>query len=306
MGGLDLCYGRWDTNQHSIADVHPTDINLTVFPGQDYNNARIMDFQHVGEWEKNELDITTSARMGWSDVSLSLTGPAVQSLMTHFVERWNFIFREKYYTRTDVRYASLPMPENIRPPLEGKFQGSARCQILRSCAKWSHGSTIEACHQVPILVLSTDLTALQHSIADAYIEAVRNSQHFIYIENQFFITATCDKQRPIQNKIGAAMVERILRAARAGQRYKIFITIPAVPAFAGDLREDDSLSTRAIMEFQYNSINRGGYSIMETIANEGFDPTEYIRFYNLRFVTKRMMELNRFRQTDAIIEIMTD
>lgn len=40
MGGLDLCYGRWDTNQHPLADCHPSDLNNTVFPGQDYNNAR--------------------------------------------------------------------------------------------------------------------------------------------------------------------------------------------------------------------------------------------------------------------------
>ena len=58
--------------------------------------------------------------------------------------------------------------------------------------------------------------------------------------------------------------------------------IPAVPGFAGDLKADDALGTRAIMEFQYFSINRGGYSIMESIAKEGIDPMEYIRFYNLR------------------------
>ena len=40
MGGLDLCYGRWDTNQHSIADCHPSNLDDIVFPGQDYNNAR--------------------------------------------------------------------------------------------------------------------------------------------------------------------------------------------------------------------------------------------------------------------------
>lgn len=40
MGGLDLCYGRWDTNQHPIADCHPTNLDQIVFPGQDYNNAR--------------------------------------------------------------------------------------------------------------------------------------------------------------------------------------------------------------------------------------------------------------------------
>jgi phospholipase D1/2 len=86
----------------------------------------------------------------------------------------------------------------------------------------------------------------------------------------------------VKNKIGAAIVERILRAARAGQKYKIIVIIPSVPGFAGDLRDDSALGTRAIMEFQYNSINRGGHSIMEVIAKEGYNPMTYIRFYNLR------------------------
>lgn len=66
-------------------------------------------------------------------------------------------------------------------------------------------------------------------------------------------------------------------------RYKMFVIMPAVPAFAGDLKSDDALGTRAIMEFQYNSINRGhGHSIYEEIQNAGFNPLDYIRFYNLR------------------------
>ena len=137
-------------------------------------------------------------------------------------------------------------------------------QIVRSCTKWSHGIPTE------------------HSVANAYISIIENSRHFVYIENQFFITACADAQKPVKNKIGAAIVERILRAARAGEKYKIIVIIPAVPGFAGDLKDDASLGTRAIMEFQYNSINRGGHSIMEMIAKEGYDPTEYIRFYNLR------------------------
>lgn len=40
MGGLDLCFGRWDTNQHPLADCHPANLDDIVFPGQDYNNAR--------------------------------------------------------------------------------------------------------------------------------------------------------------------------------------------------------------------------------------------------------------------------
>ena len=91
MGGLDLCYGRWDTNQHSIADAHPGNLNDIVFPGQDFNNARILDFADIPNWQNNKLDRKESSRMGWSDVSISLHGKVVEDLREHFVQRWNFI-----------------------------------------------------------------------------------------------------------------------------------------------------------------------------------------------------------------------
>lgn len=123
----------------------------------------------------------------------------------------------------------------------------------------------------------------QHSIQNAYIEVIQNSEHFIYIENQFFITATDDGSRAVRNKIGKAIVERCVRAYREGRKYKVIVTMPSVPAFAGDLQAEDSLGTRAIMEYQYHSICRGGHSIMEAIQREGVpDARQYIRFYNLR------------------------
>jgi phospholipase D1/2 len=153
-----------------------------------------------------------------------------------------------------------------------------------SCTGWSSG------HQT------------EHSIANAYMSAIAGAKHFVYVENQvnqerqslcqkpnannpskFFITATSDEQKPVANKIGRAMVDRIIQARDAGEGFHIFCCIPAVPAFAGDLKADDALGTRAIMEFQYNSINRGGHSIMETLKQAGIDDVHrYISFYNLR------------------------
>jgi phospholipase D1/2 len=66
-----------------------------------------MDFQDVVHWENNKLDRTQNSRMGWTDVSLCLTGPLVNDLKTHFVERWNFIYEEKYTVRKDARYSLL-------------------------------------------------------------------------------------------------------------------------------------------------------------------------------------------------------
>lgn len=45
--------------------------------------------------------------MGWSDVALSLAGPVVQDLRTHFAQRWNFIYDAKY-SKKATRYARLP------------------------------------------------------------------------------------------------------------------------------------------------------------------------------------------------------
>ena len=235
--------------------------------------------------------------MGWSDVAMSLMGPTVQDLRQHFVERWNFIYYDKYDARGLEKHKPLDasffdgghgfhrqqlkdkVKEKLRDPQQPSYYDNrdeyerrdtgpegVRLQICRSSAKWSHG---------------TDNT--EHSIANAYIEIISAAKHFVYMENQFFITATDPKQKPILNMVGRAIVDRIIRAARANERFRIVVCIPAVPGFAGDLEGDDALGTRAIMEFQYRSINNDrGMSIMEQIAKAGIDPKQYIRFYNLR------------------------
>lgn len=109
MGGLDLCFGRWDTNSHPLADAHPTNVDQILLPGQDYNNARVFDFEDVEHWDRNKLDRTKNSRMGWSDLSICLRGPVVEDLRAHFVQRWNFIWSEKYNVRKDERYQPLTL-----------------------------------------------------------------------------------------------------------------------------------------------------------------------------------------------------
>ena len=46
---------------------------------------------------------------------------------------------------------------------------------------------------------------------EAYIDVIQNSDHYIYIENQFFITL--DQRNPeVKNGIHEALYERIMRA----------------------------------------------------------------------------------------------
>ncbi|KAI1319331.1 phospholipase D/nuclease [Xylariaceae sp. FL0255] len=301
MGGLDLCFGRWDTNSHPIADAHPADVNALLFPGQDFNNARVFDFEGVEHPDHNKLDRAKYSRMGWSDISISLDGPIVGNLISHFTDRWNFMYDEKYRGKDGEKYDRFPTTmhhpgqgehhhryEDFEEHLERGMRhmmreradseryendttdhyqrsGRANIQLCRSACDWSSGHPTE------------------HSIANAYINAIENAKHFVYIENQFFITATGEHQGPVENRIGASIVSRIVRAHENGENFRVVVLMPAVPAFAGDLHSDGALGTRAIMEYQYNSINRGGHSIIECLQQQGVnDWQNYIGFYNLR------------------------
>lgn len=288
IGGLDLCFGRWDNIQHPLADVHPAGVSTEIWPGQDFNNNRVMDFQSVQDWKSNELSKAEYGRMPWHDVAMGLVGDCVLDIAEHFVLRWNFIKRDKY--KRDGRYDYLVMEgreddnEDLisvqRPtfpvgkyihhplsPLSSKArgnQGTVHAQLVRSSADWSSGILTE------------------HSIQNAYCEVIRNAQHYVYIENQFFITATGEEQAPIKNTIGRAIVDAVVRAAKEGRKFRVIAVIPAIPGFAGDLRDDAAMGTRAIMDYQYKSICRGEHSIFGQIHAQGVDPTQYIFFFNLR------------------------
>lgn len=55
IGGLDICYGRWDTHNFPLADVYPENLRSMLFVGQDYNDARVADFENVQAWAGNQV-----------------------------------------------------------------------------------------------------------------------------------------------------------------------------------------------------------------------------------------------------------
>ena len=290
IGGLDLCYGRWDEKQHPLSDAHPSGVQNQIFPGQDFNNNRILDFESVQDWKSNKLNKLEYGRMPWHDVAMGVIGPAVYDIAEHFVLRWNFVKREKY--KRDERYDWLTMEgregadEDLIGVQRPKFpvgryvhhpitqlnsknldnRGTVHAQLVRSSADWSMG-----------------IEPHEQSIQNAYCELIRGAQHYVYIENQFFITATGQNDTsPVHNQIGAAIVDAIVSAAKEGRNFKMIIIIPAIPGFAGDLRDNAAAGTRAIMDYQFKSICRGDESIFGRLRAQDIDPEKYIFFFNLR------------------------
>lgn len=47
---------------HPIADAHPGNLDDILFPGQDYNNARVYDFHNVRDWNQNKREKKTKRK----------------------------------------------------------------------------------------------------------------------------------------------------------------------------------------------------------------------------------------------------
>ncbi len=275
VGGIDLCFGRWDTPQHTVVDDKLTGFEASdapkdadhcqLWPGKDYSNPRVQDFYALDKPYEEMYDRTKIPRMPWHDIHMQIVGQPARDLTRHFVQRWNYILRQRKPTRPTPFL--LPPPDFSPADLEALgLDGTCEVQILRSACWWSLGTP--------------DLT--ERSILNAYIKLIEESDHFIYVENQFFITSCEVEGTRIENQIGDALVERIIRASQKKEDWRAVIVIPLMPGFQNTVDQQDGTSIRLIMQCQFRSICRGEASIFGRIRAQGIEPEDYIQFYSLR------------------------
>ncbi|KAG0217601.1 hypothetical protein BGX33_010118 [Mortierella sp. NVP41] len=282
IGGLDLCFGRYDSRTHQLADYHPSGSG-TVWPGQDYSNPRIKDFANVRDYNNNLIERKLLARMPWHDVSVGVAGQPARDIARHFVQRWNFVKLEKGMKKNHMKFLT-PKGEFVSTRNESGWTGTQKVQLLRSSTIWSQGVDLE------------------RSIQDAYLSSIQNAEHFIYIENQFFVTLAAENGHPdLKNKIGIALVERITRAHAEGKKFRVIVVMPLMPAFEADIMSSEAGTLRKVMHFQYVSICRGGNSVLERLVANGIDPDQYIGFYGLRSFDR--IKHGKF---DAIVEAVRE
>jgi len=143
-----------------------------------------------------------------------------------------------------------------------------RCHVVRSLGSWSSG-----------------LIETEHGIQDAYKHFINNSQHFIYIENQFFISGCSDqngKKSRIANNITHALYLRIFKAHLNKQKFRVIVLLPLLPAMEGAVKGGAMSSISGVMYWQYYTICRGGNSLIEKLVKSGVNPDDYLYFIGLR------------------------
>lgn len=89
VGGLDICYGRWDTRGHSLLDIGKNDQEACLYPGNDYCNEKKKPMSHTEDPHFCSLDRPTEVRMPFHDTAVLVEGDVAQDLSHHFVQLWN-------------------------------------------------------------------------------------------------------------------------------------------------------------------------------------------------------------------------
>jgi phospholipase D1/2 len=119
------------------------------------------------------LDADSQPRMPWQDVHCKIEGPAVVDLTLNFVMRWHITSSK----------TKLPLPELLECPIENK----CLVQVLRSAPL--------AMRNLEYAKLDTKTkekiakpSKCQSDIFEAMLTIIDKAQHYIYIENQFFVS----------------------------------------------------------------------------------------------------------------------
>uniref|UniRef100_A0A8C7XQW3 Phospholipase n=1 Tax=Oryzias sinensis TaxID=183150 RepID=A0A8C7XQW3_9TELE len=280
VGGIDLAYGRWDDKEHRLTDVGSVTTagstpplcfvaaplklsgNTRFWHGKDYCNFVHKDWVQLDKPFDDFIDRHTTPRMPWHDIASVVHGKAARDVARHFIQRWNFTKLVKPKYRALSYPFLLPKSHSTAGEQRYKVPGcvSARVQILRSASDWSAGIKYH-----------------EESIHNAYVDVIQQSQHFIYIENQFFIS--CADNKHVYNKIGDAIAQRIIKAHSEGKKYRVYVVTPLLPGFEGDINTGGGSAIQAVMHFNYRTMNRGEFSIISQLRKEMGD--QWINYFSI-------------------------
>ena len=240
---------------------------------------RYIDENHMMRKLEDSFVLKSSAKSKQMLLESKSTFPSMNNNnneQQHFYD--NFLKKMSKYTKKKTKWFKptdkrLTASMNFSTMRNGTISS---CQVLRSISEWSAGI-----HQT------------EHSILNGYYHLIDKSKHYIYIENQFFISKAHSNDerlksnkrsvsRVVENEIAYHIRKRIERAYDNKEKFHVFVFIPLLPGFAGDPQSSSTL--QIILKHTYNSISHNsGLSMIEKLKDKMGDAVyDYITFYSLR------------------------
>ncbi|XP_031273553.1 phospholipase D delta-like isoform X1 [Pistacia vera] len=283
IGGLDLCDGRYDTPEHRLFD------DLDTIFADDYHNPTFPSY-------------AKNPRQPWHDLHCKVEGPAAYDILTNFEQRWTKVrkwgeFSLKKVTswhddgllnlqRTVVMTPS-PGPDgyrNLRVTEENDSE-SWHVQVFRSIDSGSVKGFPKDVQEASAqnLVCGKNLK-VDKSIHTAYVKSIRSAQHFVYIENQYFIGSSfywpSYKNAGADNLIPMELAMKIVSKIDANEYFSVYIVIPMWPEGV-----PSSAPVQEILYWQRQTMAMMYKIIAQALERNGlleiYHPRDYLSFYCL-------------------------
>ncbi|CAN1332788.1 Phospholipase D beta 1 [Linum perenne] len=277
VGGLDLCNGRYDTQDHSLFRTRET------VHKEDFHNPTFL-------WQ----DPTGCPREPWHDLHSKIDGPAAYDVLTNFEERWLRASKprgiQKLKSSLDdalLKLERIPeilgISEVIR--LAENDPEAWNVQIFRSIDSTSvKGFPDEPRDATSKNLLCGKNILIDMSIHAAYVKAIRAAQNFIYIENQYFLGSSYNwdsyKDLGANNLIPMEIALKIAEKIRANERFAAYILVPMWPEGI-----PTSSPTQRILFWQQKTMQMMYDTIYKALVEVGldtkFEPQDYLNFFCL-------------------------
>ncbi len=124
---------------------------------------------------------------------------------------------------------------------------------------------------------------IDHSIHDAYINAIRRAKDFIYIENQYFMGSSyaweADQDAGALHLIPAELALKIVSKIEAGERFSVYIVVPMWPDGV-----PESGTMQAMLHWQNRTMQMMYKQIADALCIHGItdqSPKDYLSFFCL-------------------------
>ncbi|KHN85761.1 Phospholipase D1 [Toxocara canis] len=232
--------------------------------GKDYVNFIHKDFVELDMPFHDFIDRGCTPRMPWHDIHAVTYGSSARDLARHFIQRWNATKTEKSKNMKEYPFLLPKCYDTLKVPrVLQTMSETADVQVLRSVSNWS------------CLINHTE-----DSIQQAYLSLIANSRHCIYIENQFFVSMINSNE--VYNEICRVLCDRIKRAYYENEKFRVYILLPLLPGFEGDVGAPGGSALQAVLHWTFRSLSRGPNSLMENLKKWVPDPTKYIKVCSLR------------------------
>ncbi|KAL9242850.1 hypothetical protein vseg_016809 [Gypsophila vaccaria] len=276
VGGLDLCGGRYDNPEHSL--------------------YRTLGTSHKDDYHQPNFTGSTNGlpREPWHDLHCQIDGPAAYDVLANFEARWLKASKPRGLRMMSRSYDDHLLKIDAIPDIIGlgevmshsaEDRESWHVQVFRSI----DSNSVKGFPKDPKDGTQWNLfcgknVLIDTSIHMAYIHAIRSAQHFIYIENQYFLGSSYswDSYRELgaNNLIPIEIALKIANKIRANERFAAYIIIPMWPE--GDPKNQ---AMQRILFWQYNTMQMMYGIVYKALVETGmentYEPQDFLNFFCL-------------------------